>query len=98
MSASLSVSLLPPNVINMLPDPSVPSICVAIMSAALSGLATPRIWTVRGALLRVLNTAVDTFLAFTRFGTLSKTIALDFLATVKSPEEDFLPLRNVVRK
>ena len=97
MSAALGASLLPPSVIKMPPEPSVPSICIAIISAALSGLAPPRNWAVHGALLRLLNTAVDSFLASTRLGTAGRTYTYDFLVTITAPKEDMLPSRNVVR-
>ncbi|VDM16252.1 unnamed protein product [Hydatigera taeniaeformis] len=94
ISASLNSSLLPPTVIQMPPRPALPALCVAIMSAALSGFASPRI-AVHVALLRLLNTSVDLFLGCTHVGIADHLVSLDFLNTLKPPPGDFLPTQNV---
>ncbi|EUB64436.1 Rotatin [Echinococcus granulosus] len=94
MSAFVSSSLLPPSVIQVSPKPTLPTLCVAIMSAALSGFTSPRA-AVQGALLRLLNTSVDVFLGCTHVGAMGQLVALDFLGTVKPPSEDSLPSHNV---
>ncbi|KAL5109922.1 hypothetical protein TcWFU_002268 [Taenia crassiceps] len=94
MSASLSSSLLPPSVIHMSPGSTLPTLCVAIMSAALSGLASSRT-AVQSALLRLLNTSVDLFLGCTHANVIGHLVVLDFLGTAKPPPEDFLSSRKV---
>lgn len=75
MSSSLCSSLLPSSAFVIDEDPSIPTICVALMSAALSGLTATGVAdcgltgrhlgkriTVFAPLLRLLNTATDLFL------------------------------------
>ncbi|VDK35836.1 unnamed protein product [Taenia asiatica] len=89
MSASLSGSLLPPSVIQMPPRSTLPALCVAIISAALSGFASSRT-VVQSALLRLLNTSVDLFLGCTHANVIGHLVVSDFLGTAKPPSEDSL--------
>ncbi|KAL5970535.1 hypothetical protein TSMEX_001704 [Taenia solium] len=89
MSASLGGSLLPPSVIQMPPRSTLPALCVAIISAALSGFASSGT-AVQSALLRLLNTSVDLFLGCTHANVIGHLVVSDFLGTAKPPSEDSL--------